>query len=480
MYRIILCFLVLLTIQSGQAQTTVFLSDPIQVADNGSYGRTRPRIAINRSGLPVVLWGQTSTDNVFVSVMNGGTGNFLDPIQINHPGTHAYVSSWVGPDIASYGDTVFVTYHSTPETHGYAYVHKSIDGGWTFGDSVRVDGPNIDQSRYPNVDVGPDGNPLVGFMSFTGNWIDPDYVVARSEDGGQTFETEVDGSWNAPGEVCDCCPSQVVVGESNQAILFRNNDNDLRDNWVSISADGGMSFPISADIDNNNWVINSCPASGPDGYFGGDTLYTVWMSEGSGDTRVNIASVNKDNGFVGYSGNLLPWNLLNANENFPRIDGEGQTMGIVYQGWSSGNTDCFILASNSGIGGLSDTVKLGGLETDGVQRNPDIAYHEGTFHVVYEDLNTGHLMYQQANLSGVGIQEFESLFDAWSSAPGEISFQADLSGSYSIELIDLSGRLIRNSTIRNGKDLISGLESGLYLVTIKSDGGMSSKKVLVQ
>ncbi|MFT5920614.1 MAG: hypothetical protein ACI9FU_002435, partial [Granulosicoccus sp.] len=48
-----------------QAQTLI-LSDPIQVADNELYGKTRPRVAVNRSGEPVVMWGQNATKKVFV------------------------------------------------------------------------------------------------------------------------------------------------------------------------------------------------------------------------------------------------------------------------------------------------------------------------------------------------------------------------------------------------------------------------------
>lgn len=481
MKNLILSLLALVSVPLfSSAQSTVYLSYPIQVANNADFGRTRPRITLNGAGEPVVMWGRTSTNQVYVSRLGAGSQTFSTPVKVTPNGIEAFVASWAGPDIASYGDTVYVAYHSTPEATGKSYVHRSTDGGLTFGDSVRVDHPTVDQSRFPTVSVTEQGNPMVGFMKFEGNWIDPQYSVANSYDNGMSFELDVVASELAPGEVCDCCPAQVANSGNDQVMMFRNNDGDLRDNWVSFSENSGQTFETTLDVDINDWIINSCPSSGPDGFYAGDTLYTVWMSEGSGEIRVNIASVNKNDGEVGYSGNLLPWSLPNGNENFPRIDGEGQTMGVVFQGWNDGNTDCFITVSTTGIAGFTDTVKLGGIDTDGLQRGPDVAYENGVFHTVYEDIDSGHLMYQAAAMSDVSISELSRELNAWNSSVGEITFRLHSSQSFELELIDTAGRTIQRKRSVNDKDLISGLESGLYLVIIRTDDGVSSKKVFVQ
>lgn len=461
------------------SQNSVFLSDPVQVANNSDYGRTRPRVTTDGDGNPVVMWGRSNTDQVYVNTWNPSNDSFNDPVKITLDGMTAFVSSWAGPDIASYGDTVYVTYHSTPEATGKSYVHRSVDGGATFGDTVRVDAPSVQQSRFPSVAVTDEGNPVVGFMKFEGNWIDPQYTVANSYDNGLSFDVDVVASELAPGEVCDCCPAQVITNGTDQAMMFRNNDGDLRDNWVSFSEDDGITYDNALDVDINDWIINSCPSSGPDGYFDGDTLYTVWMSEGSGEIRVNIASVNKTNGMIGYTGNMLDWSLLNGSENFPRIAGNGQTMGVVFQAWNDGNTDCFITASTTGISGLVDTLKLGGIETSGIQRNPDIAYGGNAFHVVYEDIDTGHLMYQYGSISNVGIEDQYLESNIWNSGTGEIRVKVAGSDNVSYAVYNQLGSVVKQSDSTENEFTITGLERGLYHVKLSNGLGQGSTSLYV-
>lgn len=459
-----------------QAQTLI-LSDPIQVADNELYGKTRPRVAVNRSGEPVVMWGQNATKKVFVSSLGAGSGQFGTPVDINPNGIQAFISNWVGPDIGSYGDTVFVTYHSTPENIGFSYVHKSVDGGLTFGDSVRVDHPTVEQSRFPSVTVQPNGNPVVGFMQFEGNYLDPRYVVANSNDGGASFLEQVEASLEAPGEVCDCCPAQVITNGDKQAIAYRNNDENLRDAWVSISSDNGATFPIVEDIDNGNWMINACPSSGPDGFMSGDTLYTTWMSEGSGDARISIASISMLDGGIGHSNFVRNQPFDGIVENYPRMAGENDNIGIVFQGWTSGNYDCFVTASTTGISGLGDTLRLGAT-TDGAQRYPDIAFHNGVFHIVYDDSEAGHLMYQTAFWGNVGIDEFELEPKVWVNQYGQIQIDQVEAGS-TVEVFNMLGESVHHSSLKGSSEPISGLPQGTYLLRISNGKDQFIKKMIV-
>lgn len=455
-------FIIFITSFFSNAQTLI-LSDPIQVADNDLYGKTRPRIAVNGSGQPVVMWSQNATKKVFVNSM--ASGQFGTPVQVNTDGVQAFVANWAGPDMGSYGDTVFVTYHSTPENTGKVYVHKSVDGGLTFGDSVRVDHPLVDQSRFPSVTVKSDGNPVVGFMKFEGNYLDPGYVVANSIDGGATFQQEVEGSWAAQGEVCDCCPAQVVTSGDKQAIMFRNNDDNIRDAWVSVSADNGATFPLTLDVDNNNWMVNSCPSSGPDGFISGDSLYTTWMSEGTGDTRIFISSISNVAGTIGHFNLVRDVPFDGTTENFPRMDGDGQNMAIVYQTWKQGETDCYITASQTGVTGLGDTLRLGATQ-DGAQRYPDIAFSDGVYHIVYDDSEAGHIMYQTAFWGNVGIEESTLQSNVWSAGKGNLEIRVSEAGRYQVNLTNSLGQIIAMKKSSGSSLTMNQLPSGLIHVQI--------------
>ena len=155
---------------------------------------------------------------------------------------------------------VFVTFKAQPENSGFVYVVKSTDGGKTFGDTVRVSDNNW--SRFPEVAVLPNGNPVVTYMDFDPDFKDPRYVVSVSNDGGKSFQDVVSATEEAPGEACDCCPGFIMADNDRITILFRNNDNDLRDIWASISEDGGKTFHLAKDIDESNWTIGGCPSTG--------------------------------------------------------------------------------------------------------------------------------------------------------------------------------------------------------------------------
>lgn len=472
-----LAFLLFLFPPQAIAQKLI-LSDPIQVADEKQYGKTRPRITTDRSGDPVVLWGNHANRKVYVSRLENQS--FSQPEQVNPDGVNAMVANWAGPDLGSYGDTLFVVYHSQPDDVGYCYVHKSVDGGQSFTDSVRVDHPSVDQSRIPSIAVNLDGNPVVGFMKFEGNYIDPQYTVANSFNGGLTFEQDVEASLLAPGEVCDCCQAQVATGEAGQAIVYRNNDDDLRDNWVSISTDDGATFPQTLDVDNSDWIVNSCPASGPDAFYAGDSLYTTWMSAGSGDSRIYIASVHSENGGIGYSGLIQHTPPSGINENFVRADGNGQDIGVVYQAWHQGETDCHLIVSQSGINGFGETLRLGAVQ-DGAQRYPDIAYHNGVYHIVYDDSEAGHLMYQRAFFGNVGIEENLALgVRMWSPFAGALNIHIkEINDDYNVELLDVTGRPTQSLTTNTILTTMVGVIPGVYFVRIQNNNSTLVRKVMV-
>ncbi len=110
---------------------------------------------------------------------------------------------------------------------------------------------------------------------------DARYVVSRSTTYGTSFSADVLASGTA-GDVCDCCPASIVSSGSTAVMLFRNNVSMIRDMWAGVSTDGGLTFPGLMAVDTTNWMLMSCPSSGPDGFIIGDSLYTVFMSTSTG------------------------------------------------------------------------------------------------------------------------------------------------------------------------------------------------------
>lgn len=471
-------FLALLFPFTALGQTIVW-TDVIPVNTNTNTGYTRPQIVITNGSIPVVMWGKANNQGVYVSRWYGN--GFGAPVEVTPNGVNAFVQDWAGPGMAAKGDTVFVTFKSQPENEGYVYVVKSTDGGFTFGDTIRVSDNNW--SRFPAVSVDQNGNPYVSYMEFDPNWSDPRYVVHASTDGGSTFSSAVDASAVAPGEVCDCCPSFILADQGKVLQMFRNNDNNLRDIWASVSTDAGSTFSLGADVDNNNWVIGGCPSTGPNAIMTQDSIIAVWMSGGGGASAVNIGTSSHTNLGVGMNADINPF--PSANQNYPKIAGDGNTLGVVWQESYTGNTEIKFMYTTEGIQGLleatPDTVNS---SLSGNQKNPSIAYGENTFVVVWQDQPTNSVLYRIGIVSpptSVGNVGQEKAIQVYPN-PSTGNFSVTLPEVGDIALMDISGKLIRSEFVNSPNRTLNfeGISKGVYLLKFKATDFELHKKIVVQ
>src|SRR5690348_13693324 len=92
---------------------------------SSTYGNMHPRIALDASGNPLVVWNGSM--NVYFSKWNGAA--FTMPVQLNTAPVQVAGASWMGPDIAAKGDTVYVVYKVMPEsdTSSHIFLCRSFD-----------------------------------------------------------------------------------------------------------------------------------------------------------------------------------------------------------------------------------------------------------------------------------------------------------------------------------------------------------------
>src|SRR6187399_144931 len=114
-----------------------------------SFGNMHPRIVTNASGDPLILWNHSM--NAMFSRWNG-TG-FTTPVALNPAPLMVAGASWMGPDIAAKGDTVYVVFKQMPEadTSSHIYIIRSFDGGTTFSMPFQVDNIGDSISRFPTL-----------------------------------------------------------------------------------------------------------------------------------------------------------------------------------------------------------------------------------------------------------------------------------------------------------------------------------------
>ncbi len=471
----ILCTILAFALGAQCDAQTITWGTPIAVSGSAT-GNLHPRIQLNRAGNPVVLWGLTDL-YAYVSRWNG-TG-FTTPLGVNSWTLPVFAQSWAGPDMASFGDTIYVAMKRTPETDAthYSYLAHSYDGGATFSAPVRVDNIDSNFSRFVTVTTNAAGNPLVAFMKFDTAFMNPHYVVCRSSDYGATFSTDVLASGSA-GEVCDCCPASIISSGSRAVMLFRNNLSNIRDTWAGVSTDGGATFSGTMAVDNNNWSVMSCPASGPDGVIIGDTVYSVSMSQSSGRVVSYISKASLSALATASTQPIAGTTTGFTQQNYPRIANAGNAAMAVWKQVSGGATMiCGQLTENihSGFSGF-DTIAIG----SGLQ-NADVAMTPGVIHVVYEDDGTGKLMYIKGTypVSGLTVETtaHQQRIELYPN-PTINSFYVDTRTTGTIThsyIVGPDGRRMEVTPIVTGTTAqfsTENLSPGVYYVTFNTEKGI--------
>ena len=473
-----LLFIIVCTSAQGQ----ITWSAPVTVT-TGNGSNLHPRVALNRSGNPYVLWGQTDT-KAYVSKLSGST--FTTPIAVNGMLT-IFAQSWAGPDLAGFGDTVYVSMKVTPETSSsnHAYLAHSYDGGSTFSMPARIDNIDTSTSRFPIVTTTSNGNPLVAFMKFNATLGNAHYVVCRSTDFGNTFSADVLASGTA-GMVCDCCPATVLSSGSKAVMLFRNNLSNIRDTWAGISSDGGATFTTNLLVDNNNWSIASCPASGPDGFINGDTLYAVFRSSASGTARTYL-SRSSISGLTSSTAPLTGAVTGLLGQDYPRIANAGNAAAVVWQqNATSGKSIVYSFTKNITTTALS-TFSV--VATGSGMMNADVAMSPGTVHIVWEDDNAHTVMYMKGTYTvpvvPTGLAETsKELIDIYPN-PASRNFTVSLKRDFVISssyLTDMTGKIINLLPKINGSVATFSVEDiarGNYYFVLNDENGKRCYSKLV-
>lgn len=290
---------------------------------NQEYGNYYPRITANEDGVFFITWG--GRDSVYFTTLANGQLSAIK--KINTDSTSAFVANWTGADIAVKDSLVYVAYmHKTWGKKTYLQVSKNF--GNSFGEPVLIENYADSTSRFPTIAIDEQGNPLVAIMKMTKNGEHPHYVVRKSSDQGKSFSSEsLASNWSGSrAESCDCCPASLKVKDSTAILMYRDNLNNVRDIWASISLDGGQRFNDGYAIDNNQWRISACPSSGPDGVILNNQLISVFLS----GTRCYVSN-SKLGDPDSLQINILGGEGRVTQQNFPRIDQDEGNIAMIWQ-----------------------------------------------------------------------------------------------------------------------------------------------------
>ncbi len=305
------------------------------LSKNGSY----PTSALNQSGdVAYVVWMEEVDGEpgiYFTSSMPDGS--FKQPVIVNHLPGDAATGSQAPPLVAAGpNDEIYVVWQVQKDVEGRRFpasnlrLSSSKDGGKTFSPAIFV---NDDAKEFPtghtfhSLAVGPDGTIYVAWIdsrlrdaarreaaakgkkTSAQKTPDPEIRVARSSDGGRSFEKSV----VVDREACPCCKTAIAIGgNGNIYISYRKVfSGNIRDIVVAQSTDDGNTFLDPVRVAADNWEFEGCPHNGP--YLVVDEseqLHVTWFTGKAGFAGNYYATGSSDLVFNG-SRRLAPAAQIN-------------------------------------------------------------------------------------------------------------------------------------------------------------------------
>ena len=259
---------------------------PLMVAD-ASATRPTLALAPDGGGAWVAWVSDGASSDVWVRhVAADGTADPA-PVRVNDvPGDAAPHGQAPARVAAGPEGHVYVTWQNNQIVEGRAFpasdlrFARSTDGGRTFEPAIFVNddagGPAASHTFHDMV-VGPDGTVIVSWIDGRRGLSDPDIRLAASRDGGASFGSSVVVDAGA----CPCCRTALAVGpEGTIYVAWRKHfPGDVRDVVVARSTDGGRSFDEPVRVAADGWVFPGCPHAGPALTVAPDgTLHVGWYT----------------------------------------------------------------------------------------------------------------------------------------------------------------------------------------------------------
>lgn len=171
--------------------------------------------------------------------------------------------------------------------------------------------------------------------------------------------------------VCDCCNISMVVDESGALhMVYRDNNNDVRDMAHIVSKDNGITFSAPKILYNDKWEIKGCPHSGATSASTKTEQYITWFS----GTRNGQSGIRLTNS----AGNLLK--VLDASAKNASIAADSKTAVWVWEQTSEAGTTS-VFYSKVSNGKLLDSQSVNNSNNG---QNASSLAHNGKVLIAYE------------------------------------------------------------------------------------------------
>jgi hypothetical protein len=338
-------------VSSNVGLSKVFTDSPIETDPNKAY--TLPTLTKNNKGEVVLYWTEKDPQNVislcFATSKDGktygekktvfadgglGNGRLMRPkLLFKKNGEMVAVFSFRTSAVmpprearpapkqeASHENHAAPAPQVRPKRSSEIRFTVSKDGGntWTSPTSVDTDTTKLTRGFFDAVLLANDEIAVAYLKDVKGSTKheERDLRLAITKNGIFQAERLIDPV------VCDCCNISMVVDESSALhMVYRDNNNDIRDMSHIVSKDNGVTFSAPKTLYADKWEIKGCPHAGATTVSVKNEQYATWFS----------GTQNGQSGFrlVNSSGKLLK--VLDASAKNTYITSDDKTAVWVWE-----------------------------------------------------------------------------------------------------------------------------------------------------
>jgi hypothetical protein len=242
------------------------------------HAENAPKLVFKPSGEIIAVWGVTST-----SLQQG-------------------IEKKEGSDEHSYHNGPN-TIKSVPKSKyaGQVYYSQSFDDGknWTTARPL-VNDPEGNDQRYFDVALNQEGEAVI-------IWLDNRKKSTKEGSAlfmATTYQQEGFQQQHKIAETtCQCCRTKLLIDQQNRIhVVYRTIlEDSIRDMVHQVSSDGGKSFSTPKRIHDDNWIVKSCPHTGPTMTINQSGLHFAWYSASPKKATYFTSSMNNGSSFTGFT-----------------------------------------------------------------------------------------------------------------------------------------------------------------------------------
>lgn len=272
-------------------------------------GRSPKLVARRAHGVLMTWTGKSAsgpgTDLFYASSSDLGD-TFTEPQRVNSTSGEVSDHGENSPELLTSPDesTLYAVWNARdPKEPGASHVRFSRSSAmrpsWSPAITVNDDASAVSHG-FQTAAVGPDGTIYAAWLDGRNRGADThdhashdmtggtsDVYLARSTDGGKTFEKNV----RVASSICPCCRPSIGFAGNRVLVAWRQVEpGDLRDIFVASSSDRGETWSKPALVARDGWKIKGCPHVGPSMASLGDKLYIAWFSEAAGNPGIYLAA----------------------------------------------------------------------------------------------------------------------------------------------------------------------------------------------